>query len=99
MEPLLRLLAEHIAGRISSTVKAGVAPLGPYLRKLSVGVLMVLLSAPLWFTGVLFLLVSLYLSTSHLGSFLVPGLWTAGASFLIALVLTGVGIGMLKAPR
>jgi hypothetical protein len=99
MEPLLRLLAENIANRIASGVKAGVAPLGPYLRRLSLGVLMVLLSAPLWFTGVLFLLVSLYLSTSHLGSFMVPGLWTAGACFLVALVLTGVGMGMLRPPR
>lgn len=99
MNILLKLIAGTVADFTAGEIKSALSPLAPYLRKLGVGFVIILVSFAFWFTGLLFLLVGLFLYLSHLDAYLAAALWCGVISLLGAGGLLLAGLKMLKSPR
>ena len=99
MENLFKVATGLIMEKFSNEVKATLSPVGPYLKMISLGVLLVLLSFGLWFMGLVFLLISLFLYLGDVTAYLNPALWTSLTSILLGLILVLSGIKLLRRPR
>lgn len=77
---------------VRDIVRDAVSPLGPYLRRLSLGSAFILLAALGFGAGLIFLLIACYLALSTATTPVAAALWTAlvAVSGGIALLLTGL---------
>jgi hypothetical protein len=98
MEQLFSLLSGQVANTIERQLKGALSPVAPYLKKLGVGVALLLVSSGVWLLGLLFLLIGLFLSISGLGHY-VAALWTGVVALFLALLLTLFGILQLRRPN
>jgi hypothetical protein len=96
---LTALLSENAAKKVVDNVKDGLSPLAPYMRKVSVGVTMVIVSAFTWSLTVALLLAGLFLHLGKVDAYVAPALWTGFACFGISLILVIGGLRIIKAPR
>lgn len=96
---LLTLMPGKVADRLADEVKAGLAPVGPYLRRLSLGVVLVLMSGFAWFIGLIGLVTTLFLYLSDLSSYVLPALYTSGICWLVAVLMVLLGFNLLRKPR
>jgi hypothetical protein len=99
MPPVLRFLTTFIAGFVGNQVKDGLTPVAPYLRKLALGTVLILVSVGFWLMGVLFLAVSLFFALSTLDAYVQAALWSLAACWGIALVILLTGVSMVRKPR
>lgn len=95
---LFSLAMDYVASQVESAIKEAVAPLAPYLRRLSFGFVLVFLAAVAWQLTLLFLGAALFLSLVHY-PYPEAALWTAGAFFLLGGVLAVFGMGTMRKPR
>lgn len=80
-------------------VREAVSPLGPYLRRLSLGSAFVLLAALGFGAGIIFLLVACYLALTAATTPVAAALWTALVAILSGLVLLVTGLRNLRKPH
>jgi hypothetical protein len=92
-------LSDLVSNQLQSGLKRALRPLGPYLRMLTTGMLVMLSSIFLWALSLFALAMALFFKLSNLGNFVAPAL----AIFVIAGVLAGflvfVGSRLLRMPR
>ena len=99
MNTFFNRLAALFGERINREIKAALSPVAPYLRKLSLGMLVIVLSFGLWLLGLLFLLISLFVYLGGLDAYFHPALWTSLISFLLGLLTVMGGLKLLRRPR
>ena len=92
-------VTEHLTDASERLIKASLEPLAAYLRKLSIGVVIVIVSSVAWSTTVVLLLLTLFFAVSPLTRYALPCLYTMGASVVVALVTMLSGLALLKRPR
>ena len=88
-----------ITQELADIVRHALAPLGPYLRRLGFGSMLILLSSIAFGAALLFLLIACFLALSTTTTSVVAALWTAliatgGGGFLLTL-----GIRAVRRPR
>ncbi len=81
---VIRLLAEKTADRVSNEVKNSLTPIAPYLRRITSGIALIIVSALLWFVGFFFLLVSFFFYISAMNDYSIPALWTGLIGWFIS---------------
>jgi hypothetical protein len=100
MNMFVRLISDYlsvqVAEKIGDHVKEGVSSILVPLKKLALGFLILLFSLPLWFTGFIFLLMAMFFSISETHAYIPSSLWTSGISFLLALLITVLGLGIMR---
>jgi hypothetical protein len=89
-------LAVHVAESISAQVKEGVNSVVVPFKKMAIGAIILLFSLPLWFTGFIFLIMAMFFSISEVHMFVSSSLWSSGISFLTALFVTVLGLGVMR---
>lgn len=100
IEIVLGLLAgSAVSEKIASELKLGISPLAPYLRRISMGVVLIMLSVLSWFSGLFFLLITLFVYLSDLSQFVVPALFTSLTCFLIGCIFVFFGFRLVRKPR
>ncbi len=87
MNILVHLLADKIAGHVTSHVKSGLSPVAPYLRKLSMGILLIVVSLFGWIFGLLFLVMGIFFYFGQLSNFVEPAFWANGISSLMVHII------------
>jgi hypothetical protein len=98
--PLLKMIAgTALADYVADGLKSGISPLAPYIRRLTTGVLIVLVSALAWLSGLFFALISLFIYLSDLDQYLPAALWTTGACFLVGFIMVFFGFRLIRKPR
>ena len=98
-QSLIQNLTSNVAEKIASEVKAGLSPVGPYLRRLALGVVFILASLFAWVLGLAFAAVSFFVYLANQPTYDLPALYTALLCFLVALVLVLAGLLCLRRPR
>ena len=102
MNIFLRLVSDYLSvqmvEKIGGQVKEGVSSIVTPLKKMAIGFVILLLSLPLWFTGFIFLLMAMFFSISETRVFIPSSLWTSAISFLLALLVTVLGLGTMRRP-
>lgn len=84
---------------IADEIKSGISPLAPYLRRLSTGLVVVLMSALAWFIGLAGLVITFFFYLSDLNRYILPALYTSLVCWGIGLILVYLGFRLLKKPR
>lgn len=96
---LLSFFSDKAADTLAREIKAGISPLAPYLRRISIGVVLILLSVLAWFSGLFFLLVSLFVYLSNLSQYLLPALLTSLTCFVVGFLFVFFGFRFVRRPR
>ena len=99
MNALLDIVLAQVSARVEQEIKQLFAPVAPYLRRLGIGLALLLVSAGMWLIGLLFILIGLFFSLSSPSVYTHAAFWTAGVSLIIAASIAGIGISQLKQPR
>jgi hypothetical protein len=95
---LLDMGIEYIATRLEQVAKDALSPIAPYLRKLAIGTVLVLVSTAGFIMGLCGAMVALFLLIADLPYADAAG-WCALASFGVSLLLTLSGASMIRPPR
>ena len=98
MVKLLSLLVKYAGYRVEDKIAAKVAPIGPFVRALSIGVACVALSVGAFIFALLFLAASLFLVLGNQGEWSMAAFWTGLAVLSVGAILLGVGLSFLKTP-
>lgn len=97
---LLNLIAKYILERTEETVahsiSRAIAPVGPYLKQVSLGLGCLLLSIPCFILSLLFLSGALFLQLLHGADWSIPALWTCLVTTLLGATLAGIGVKTIK---
>lgn len=96
---VLRLIALRFVTTLAGETRGVLRPVGPYLRKLGLGLSLVISSLVAWVAALLFLLLALFFGLANLDSFIGPALWSGLVSVVIGIVLVSSGFSMLRWPR
>lgn len=96
---LLSLFSDKTAEIIANEIKNGISPLAPYLRRVSIGVVLIIISVLAWFSGLFFLLISLFVYLSNLPEYVIPALLTSLACFVIGFLFVFLGFRFVRKPR
>lgn len=92
-------IVDRVFGYVDASLKAAVAPLAPYLRRLGFGITLVVLSALGWIAALVFYLLAFFLSLSDQGRYVAPALWTGSVGLGIGLLFLIFGLNLLRKPR
>ena len=99
MESFFNQLLTRLGTRIEAELKGALSPVGPYLRRLGIGFVILIVSGGLWMSGFTFLAISLFFHFSSLGVYTHASLLTALWAALIGALLTAIGLALLRRPR
>lgn len=92
-------LKELVKSELERTLKEALRPVGPYLRKLGVGSIVLSSSIISFGFVLLFLFVALFLHLAEYGNLSTAALWTAGTAFLWGTLAAVIGASLLRPPR
>lgn len=102
LAPLVRWLSMvavgYVASNAGSLLRPALKPAGPFLRKLGVGVTLIVTSAIAWAVALLFLLMSLFFYMGNADTYILPSLVTGIISMGIGVALVLIGFNMLRQP-
>jgi len=90
---------EYAKTRIEGTIAHAVAPIGPYVKKLSMGVFFILLSVVCFTFTLLFLTTSLFFGFADYGDLGLAALWTGLITVIIGGIMLGIGLYLFKKPE
>lgn len=97
---MFKLIGSLLEEQIEYSVKRAISPLAPYLKRLTSGVVLILIAGGISLFGFLFILVSLFFSlTDTLAAYAVPALWTSASCFGLTVLLAVISSSLLKRPR
>lgn len=96
MVPLLRLLAISAASTFAGQFIGALGPVKFSLRKISIGVSLVLSSLLAWATALFFLLLGLFFYLGNVDQYIAPALWTGVISLGIGFILVFWGLKSLR---
>ncbi len=91
-------LRRRLVSEVEDAIKQAVSPLAAYAKRLSGGVVLMLLSVWTLSLMLFFLACSLFCEIANL-PYVAASLWTAGAAFILSLLLVLIGVSMMKKPR
>lgn len=93
---LLKYLGERTQERVATGIAQAVAPVGPYLKQLSLGLSCIALSLVCFLLALIFLAGALFLQLAHGTDWSIPALWTSFASGVVGGGFIFGGISFLK---
>ena len=96
---LLKRLMSHIRDLISDTIKEAVSPLAPYLKMLATGVIFLIIGGSFFYLVFLFAGAGLFLLLAEYHKLAYASFWTAGAYFVLSLILLLIGFARLRKPK
>ena len=99
MAQLVELFVTRSLQYVREEIRLALSPIAPYLRKLGVGLLLVLMSALAWFAGLIFFLLTLFFYFADVAKWLYPALWTGLVSWAVAIIFVLWGMSFLKKPE
>jgi len=95
---ILQLLLKYFGYRLQGSIASAVAPVGPYLKQLSLGVAGIFLGVACYIFTVLFLALSLFFFLIERPEWASSGLWTCFAIAVIGSICFGAGLSILRKP-
>lgn len=95
---ILSLLMKYAGYRVEDKLASAMAPIGPYVRRLSIGVVCMLGSVVCVAFVLLFWLTSFFLSLAHHPEWAMPAFWTGLVAAVIGGLMIGIGVSFLKTP-
>jgi len=95
---LIDMAVEYIATRLEQAAKTALSPIAPYLRKLALGTVLILVSASGFMIGLFAAMAALFLLIAGLPYADAAG-WCALAAIGCSLLITLTGASLIKPPR
>lgn len=99
MNPLFRLLADHLGGQVENSLKRAFSPVAPYLRRLAMGVICLFLGSLCFSLTLILLGTALFAHLSGYGHLVGGALWTALVFALLCGAFFAGGSRLLRRPR
>jgi uncharacterized membrane protein YphA (DoxX/SURF4 family) len=96
---IIQLVMSYAAMEAQSRMKEAISPVAPYLRRLMVGVVIMLSGIGAMWLGFIFLALSVFTQLLELPDFTMPALWTGLIFIGVGLILFGSGLLMIRRPR
>ncbi len=96
---LLNLLSQYLTNRVQGSVFSVLAPIGPLVKELSLGLGSIVIGIVCFLFTVFFLALSFFFFLIDQAQWSVAGLWTCLVMGLIGLVLTLVGRSIITNSR
>jgi hypothetical protein len=96
---ILQVLTSLLSDRIETATKTALAPLAPYLRRIALGVTLVILSSVAFIFTMLFIATGLFLSLSNYAALSEAALWTALPCGVVGAISLFWGLSIIRPPR
>jgi chromate transport protein ChrA len=95
---MVNLLVKYALARLGGAVTNVTAPIGPYVKQLTLGVALTFVGIQCFILTILFLMISLFFACAHLGNLGIAGLWTSLVTAVLGGVIVGIGLSFLQKP-
>jgi len=99
MKFLTDLIEGYLFDVVNSQMKKVLRPVADYLRRLSVGIVILIISSIAWVASLIFLLLTLFFSLSDYHNLVLPAFWTGLVSIILGTILVSIGIRLVRRPR
>lgn len=99
MNRILQLVAYRAADYLNREVRSLLWPVIPYLRQLSLGLLLIVSSAVVWLISFIFLFLALFFYLSQANGLIEPAFWTGFVSLGLGFIMVFFGLNMIRRPR
>jgi hypothetical protein len=96
---LITFLLGRLGDAVERTVKDAVMPVAPYLRRLSTGAMLVVLSSLIFAVGLVCLSVALFFALLGYPDFALASLWTGLIGLGVGIFVVSWGLRLLRSPR
>jgi ABC-type polysaccharide/polyol phosphate export permease len=96
---LLAALGNRVTGLVQGHVKSILNPMADYLRRVSIGVMLIVLSSSLIGVMLFALLVALFFGLSPYHALAYPALWVALVAFVLGLLTLVSGLRLVRRPK
>lgn len=91
--------ADEFGRELTGALKSAFRPVGPYLRRLATGLILMFLAGLGYGFAIVFWIAGIYLSFIDETPYATAAGWTGLVGLVVGLVLTMVGFTLLKPPR
>lgn len=91
--------ADELARELEGALKTAFRPIGPYLRRLATGVVLMLMAGFGYGFALIFWITGIYLSFVDQSVYAVAAGWTGLIGLIVGLILTMFGVTLLRPPR
>jgi hypothetical protein len=98
MTKLLSLFMKYVGYRLEDKVAGVVAPIGPYVKSLTLGIACIAASVVCFTVTLLFLATSLFTALASRSEWAMAALWTGLAVAVLGGIITALGLSFLKTP-
>ncbi len=95
---ILQLIAWRVASRFTSEFQLALAPAVGYVRRVGIGLLIVVLSGVAFLASLSFILLGLFFYLSQADGFMAPAFWTSLMSGIVGLILVFFGLHFIRRP-
>lgn len=99
MIKILSLLMKYAGYQVENALAGVIAPIGPYIQRLSIGVGCILGSVVCVSFVLLFWFASFFLALAHHPEWAMPAFWTGLVAGVVGGLLIGIGTSFLKSPK
>ena len=93
------IITSIISDRLEGAAKNALAPVAPYLRRITIGALLIILSAVVFALTLLFISAGMFLSLSGYDTLSEAAFWTALPGAVVGGLLIFWGIYIIRPPR
>ena len=95
---IIDLILDYVRVSAQGALTHAVAPVGPYMRKIVMGIALVLLSVVCFSLTLLSLVGTLWLAFAHQGEWAMAGVWTSIVTTIIGGIFLVIGLQLFKKP-
>jgi len=99
----MRFLTDLIEGflldLVGSSLKKAFRPVADYMRRISAGVVILIVSSVAWIASLVFLLLTLFFALSDYHNLALPAFWTGLASIIVGTIMVLIGLRLVRRPR
>lgn len=99
MSSLFTQVQDYLLDIVNDQAKRLFRPIAEYLRRLGIGLAILIVSAIAWSASLVFLLLTLFFALSEYHNLVLPAFWTAAASICVGIVFLLVGLTLVRKPR
>lgn len=96
---IVRALRAYVSSEIEGVLKDALSPVAPYLRTLSIGSVLVIVSAVAFSLSLLFSGGALFFMISHFEDLAVAAVWSAVFFLVVGCAFVAAGFRLIRKPR
>lgn len=99
MDKFIGMITERFEDAINESLRRALAPVAPYLKKLTLGMVVMVLAVPMLNFALICVAGAVFAGFSGHADLVAPALWTALVFGVLALLAITIGLSLVRRPR